>query len=183
MAGILQNPAVAASFAENPDNVDHCGAGNHAEEIQRPKVPENEKDPQSRINTLKRLAHVAGDVFEAKAAQFNLDKKHLTSGDQMSRRITAEEKAAGLHEDDQKIWMVCSICKHRREVDEAPEGGGVVEAKSTQDAVTGGKQKANNAALLAQGKPVTYKSPHLNYDKYTSWTSEGFNMVSLPKGY
>ena len=183
MGGILQNPVVAASFAENPDNEDHCGAGNHSEEVQRPKVPPNEADPQKRIDKIAAMATTTGDAFEAKAAQYNLDKGHLTHGSQMSREITPEEKAAGLHPDDQKVWMICTVCKHRREADEAPDDDSTVEAKSTAEAVTGGKQKANNAKRIADGNQVTYKSPPVNYDKYKEWTEAGFKMVSLPKQY
>ena len=63
-------------------------------------------------------AVTAGDLFECDAAQHNIDDGSITHGNQLSRKTTEKEEEEGAHADDQKIWLVCTVCGYRREVDQ-----------------------------------------------------------------
>ncbi len=175
MGGVLQ-----AAKAKNPANDDVCGAGKHSEEIDRPKVPPGEETPAGRVAAMKKLATTAGDNFEIAAAEHNIADGSITSGDQLSRNITPDEKKAGAHADDQKIWYVCKTCGYRREVDQSPNDKSSVEAKSTAGAAKkSGSQKTNNKALVAAGGSVTYKAPPLHPDTAAALVKNGFKYIAI----
>ena len=173
MFGLLQE-----AKAKNPGNDDVCGAGKHSEKTEKPEVPDAEKTPAGRLAAMAKTALTDGDKFEVKAAAHNIADGSITSGDQISRNPTPEEKAAG-NGDAQKIWAVCTVCGHRREVDQATDKGNV-EAKSTPKAVRAGAQKANNRALVANGTPVTYKTPPVNAAKAAGLTAQGLGHIPIP---
>jgi len=173
--GVLQ-----AAKAKNPANEDVCGAGRHTEKVHRPTVPKSEWHPRDRLQAMKDQAVTKGDRFECRAAEHNINDGSITHGNQLSRRTTEEEEDEGAHPDDQKIWMVCTRCGYRREVDQAPTDKHTVEAKSTTDALKGSEQKANNRARVARGNEVTYKCPQIdNYQQYESMLSDGFAVIQL----
>src|SRR5262249_17187361 len=173
--GVLQ-----AAKAKNPANEDVCGAGRHTEKVHRPTVPKSEWHPRDRLQAMKDQAVTKGDRFECRAAEHNINDGSITHGNQLSRRTTEEEEDEGAHPDDQKIWMVCTRCGYRREVDQGPTDKQTVEAKSTTDALKGSEQKANNRARVAKGNKVTYKCPQIdNYQQYESMLSDGFAVIQL----
>lgn len=177
MGGLLQD-----AKEKNPANEDTCGAGNHTEELHRPDVPPEEHDPNARARWKEAFDNdTDGDVFEARATRYNIAKGHITDGNQISRNISPSEKAAGAHEDDQKLWLVCTVCGYRREVDEAPADDHTVESKSSEDALGGSDQKTNNRARVAAGNTVTYKSPPIeNYGTYSEGLiNQGFKSIQI----
>ena len=178
MGGLIQ--AMAAAVAANPENEDICGAGKHVERIQYPEVPKSEWHPQKRVDVLRSLAVTDGDMFEVAAAQHNVDDGSITHGSQLSRPLTPEEEAAGENGDSQKVFAICNVCGHRREIDHAPNKNSVVEAKSSDQAVRAGRQRANNSALVGRGLSVTYKTPPLSYAKYSALLDQGFGSVQIP---
>jgi hypothetical protein len=179
LAGVLQNAAVAAAAKKNPSSEDVCGAGKHVEDIHYPKVPKSEWHPSKRIAVMKKVAATAEDHFEIAAAEHNIKNKSIQRGEQISRKLTPEEKAAGYHADDQKVMAVCRKCGFRREIDHAPSPKSSVEAKSTADAVKGGDQKNNNQALVNRGFSVAYKSPPLDPQKAADLRSRGFELITI----
>lgn len=174
MGGVLQE-----AKEKNPANEDFCGAGNHSEQVDYPDIPKKEWHPKKRLEAMRANATTPEDLFEVKAAEHNIEAEHITHGKQLSRKISPEEKAAGSHEDDQKIWAVCTICGYRREVDQAPDRNSTVEAKSTSDAVKSSKQKQNNAVLVSKGKSVTYKVPPLDDQKAEALIEAGFKYIPI----
>ncbi|MEP7306566.1 MAG: PAAR-like domain-containing protein [Acidobacteriota bacterium] len=173
--GLLQ-----AAKAKNPVGKDICGAGKHTEEVHYPTVPEEEEDPKKRLAAMKAQATTDGDRFECRAAEHNINDGSITHGRQLSRRTTPQEEQAGAHADDQKIWLVCTVCGYRRESDQSPAPNHNVEAKSTTDALKAAKQKTNNAARVQAGSKVTYKSPVIrNYQQYKSLIDAGFKVIQF----
>jgi hypothetical protein len=179
MGGILQNPAVAAAAKANPASENICGTGKHSETIEHPTVPEAEADPNARLAAMKALATTAEDQFEASAAEHNIKSGSITNGNQISRKTTPEESAAGFHPDDQKVMAVCSVCGYRREIDHAPDKKTTVEAKSTKAAVKGSDQMKNNEALVAGGGSVTYKAPPIQGQKLDALLAKGFSFIPI----
>jgi hypothetical protein len=174
MVGVLQ-----AAKAKNPANEDVCGPGKHKESVQYPVVPKDEWHPRKRLEVMKRLAATPEELFEVAAAEHNINHGSITHGSQLSRNITPEEQKAKTDPDDQKIWAICKACGYRREIDQAPDKNSTVEAKSTNDAVKASKQKANNRALVNQGKSVTYKAPPLSPQKVEALLAEGFTYIPI----
>ena len=175
MGGLLQ-----AAKAKNPANLDTCGAGKHTEQIDRPKVPPGEETPAGRVAAMKSVASTPGDAFEIAAAEHNIADGSITGGDQLSRSITPAEKAAGAHEDDQKIWAVCTVCGYRREVDQSPNDKSTVESKSSaKSAKENNNQKTNNKAMVAAGGTVTYKAPPLHPDTVEALENNGFKYIPI----
>jgi hypothetical protein len=165
---------------KNPANEDICGAGKHIEKVHRPTVPKSEWNPRNRLQAMRDQAVTDGDVFECDAAEHNINDGSITHGNQLSRKTTQDEEDEGAHPDDQKIWLVCTTCGYRREVDQAPADDHTVEAKSTTDALKGSDQKTNNRSRLANGNEVTYKCPTIeNYQQYESMIEDGFNVIQL----
>lgn len=158
LAGIIQNPVLAAAIAKNPERKDICGAGNHKERIAYPEPPE--RDLRKRLETMRKLADTEGKRFEVAAAEHDIREGDITHPRQLSRDLTPEEREAGFHSDNQKIWAVCDVCGYRRELDQAPQKPKrVVEAKSSIDATKDKKQKDNNRALAGRGVESIYKIP------------------------
>ncbi len=174
LAGLMQ-----AAKAKNPSNEDGCGAGKHSESVQYPEVPKNEWHPDKRLAAMRAVAKTPQDLFEVAAAEHNIKDGSITHGSQLSRGLTPEEKAAGGHPDDQKIWAVCKACGYRRELDQAPDKNDTVEVKSTSDAISASDQKTNNLARVKQGKGVTYKAPPLGRKKAEALLSDGFKVIAI----
>jgi hypothetical protein len=175
MGGLLQ-----AAKAKNPANEDVCGAGKHKERIEHPQVPKSEWHPSKRVEAMRAVATTAEDLFEVAAAEHNIADGSITHGSQLSRNASDQEIADGAHNDDQKIWAICTVCGYRREIDQAPDRKTTVEAKSTSDAISSGDQKANNRALVEKGNSVTYKSPELGRQKLTDLLDQGFKHIPIP---
>jgi hypothetical protein len=105
---------------------------------------------------------------------------HITQGNQIGRKATPSELAAGADPEEQMIWIVCTVCGYRREADQATGNKDTVEAKSTEDALSACPQKAANRARVAAGNTVTYKSPVIrSYQRYASLIEQGFKVVQL----
>ena len=163
----------------NPAGDDACGAGNHAEKIYYPDVPKSEWDPKKRVAKLKELAKNDQDLFEAKAAEHNVNAGTIDHGRQISRNISDEERDSGADADSQKVWAICQVCGYRREIDHSANKNSSVEAKSSEDAMKGSKQKVNNEKRVKQGNSVTYKSPPLPNKRYKDYIDRGFNVIIL----
>jgi hypothetical protein len=158
--GVMQAPVVAA-IEKNPSNADECGPGKHVEKIYFPDVPQDEVSVRNRIAKLRELAENDQDLYEVTAAEHNHRAKTLQHGQQISRDLTPEERAAGHHPDSQKVLAVCKVCGYRREIDHAGrDGKHIVEAKYAGGAIASGVQRKNNASFAAKpGHGVTYKAP------------------------
>jgi hypothetical protein len=168
-----------AAVKANPDNEDVCGPGNHIERIYYPEVPKSEWSPRARLEAMRANARTPGDLFEVAAAEHNIEAGHITRGEQLSRNMSDEERDRGASEDDQKIWAICLVCHHRREIDQATDRDSTVEVKSTSDAIEAGKQKQNNRALVERGKSVTYKAPPLARNKLDALKADGFKYIKI----
>lgn len=174
LAGLLQE-----AKGMNPGNEDTCGAGNHSESIQYPTVPKKEWHPSKRVEAMRSAARTPEDLFEIAAAEHNIADGSITHGNQLSRNLTPQEKAAGVDPDDQKVWAVCKVCGYRREIDQAPDKNNTVEAKSTSNALKSSDQKTNNAARVANGKGVTYKAPPIGSQQLQKLLDAGFKFISI----
>lgn len=164
---------------KNPTGDDVCGPGKHSEKIYYPDVPKSEWDPKKRVAKLKELAKNSEDMFEANAAEHNVNAGSINHGSQISRNISDEERESGVDADSQKIWAICQVCGYRREIDHSADKNSSVEAKSSEDAMKGSKQKANNEARVNDGKSVTYKSPPLNNRRYRDFIDRGFDVIII----
>lgn len=125
-------------------------------------------------------ANTNGTLFEADAADHDINAGDITHPRQLSRDLTSSERVAGRHHpDSQKVWAVCDVCGYRREIDQAPQNPKrVVEAKSSVQAAKKGTQKANNLALARRGIASTYKLPAGLSEKQLEGLTE-FNIVLI----
>ncbi|MEM9460055.1 MAG: PAAR-like domain-containing protein [Myxococcota bacterium] len=149
--GVVQGPTGKSGPVEND-----CGDGNHSEVMEYCEIPPEEEDPNARVAAMRRAGT---DPHEIKAALHDIDKGHITSGRQLSRDLTPEEKAekgegAG---DEQKNGLRCTICGKWREVDQVHDDNHTVEAKDLKKGWGKESQKANNVKFAADGNTVTYK--------------------------
>lgn len=173
-----------------------CGPGKHQAIIVHPDVPEEEKTVEGRLAKMKQILKEMKDnattnkqrktasdfEHEIAAAEFNVLKGHISSGDEMSRPRDEEETKSKAPSDFQTIRAICVKCGHDREIDHATTEGdhtsrrfstGEAKNKPSPKPSTGKQNEAdinqikNNAKLAADGHRVTYKvTDKLSNDKY-----------------
>lgn len=176
--------ATMAGVKQEDEQVQPCLPGEHAEVVDFPQVPGDEKDdPKARIAAGRSAAVTQGDRFEMAAAQANL-KDGITKGNQISRNLTEREKEERQNGESQKIHLRCVICGHTREIDHVLNRKSVVEAKSGNPRDP--EQIANNKKFVADGGKVTYKIPAPVQDangfptqRAQALMDEGFSVVGV----
>lgn len=155
-------PSQGDAQQDDAEGVDDCGDGKHVERITFPEVPETEQTIDARLGQMSTADK--GARFEILAARHNQIQGHLTSGKQISRGRTDQERQAGKKGDWQQIKLKCENCGRVREVDHAYIENGkvvIVEAKDKKSFSSKDNGKALDNAVFAQSSDslVCYKIP------------------------
>ena len=173
------------------EDFETCGPGNHNERISYPEVPDDEQSPKRRIAKMREAPST--NAFEIRAAEHDVKEGDITHGEQLSRDRTPEEKERGVDGNAQKILAICQVCRHAREIDQAPNKNSTVEAKDIDSSPAGTNQFRNNEKFIeGGGKEVDYKLPKATVSEQAveavrgqqTWVqtieNTGFGVIPVP---
>jgi hypothetical protein len=177
---LIQQGGPNVAYGDDP--IDGCGEGKHVEFITFPEVPESEQSVDKRITQMS--AADKGARFEILAARHNQAQGHLTSGKQISRLRTAQEKQEGKKGDWQQIKLKCDRCGRVREIDHAyieNEKVVIVEAKDKKSFSSMDNKKALDNAVFAQSNDsfICYKIPEGRDLRRKKSLEEIFNKAQI----
>jgi hypothetical protein len=149
-----------------------CGPGNHKEKISYPSVPDDEQSPQGRIARMRETPNA--NAFEIAAAEHDVRAGDITHGEQLSRDRTQEEIDQEVNGHAQHILAICQVCRHAREIDQAPDKNNTVEAKNIGSSPAGSNQFLNNEKFIeGGGKSVNYKLPRSTVGQQAAEAARG----------
>jgi hypothetical protein len=159
----------------DPEAETLCEPGTHSERLYYPEVPPDEWHPKKRIE---KMREAGADRFEIEAAEYDYAEGDITHGKQLSRGLTPQEEG---HGQSQMILAVCTVCRQKREIDQAPSPDRLVEAKDQEARFGGTNQIRNNRRMAEQNRDVTYKIPESQlHQRRTDTLREFARVVGIP---